>query len=525
MSTATATMRSAVIRRGGRVEMVDVALPEPGPREIRVALEGCGMCGSDLPVWEGRSWFEYPREPGAPGHEGWGRVDAAGEEVTAPAVGDRVAILGYRSYADYDVVPADRAVVLPSQLDDQPFPGEPLACAVNAFERAGVAAGDTVAVVGVGFLGGLLVALAVSVGARVIAISRRPTARDAARRMGAQDQFTLDDSILPRVEAMTAGAGCDVVIEAAGAQASLDLCGPLTRERGRLVIAGFHQDGPRQVDMQLWNWRGLDVVNAHERDPEVYIRGLRRAAQLVADGAIDPRPLYSHEVRLGRLGEAFRDDARPPPGLSQGPRDPVSLVTSEPASPTAGDVRRPRIGFLGVGWIGRSRMQSLAAGGQVEVVGAADPDPAARAAVAATLAQVEVVADLQSLLALKLDGIVIATPSALHAGQAITALRQGVAVYCQKPLARTATETAQRRARPPVKPTGCSAWTSAIATPMPPPRFATSSPAERWAACTPSSSCSTTPTVPTNRGSLNAVCRAGVVSSISAPTSSTSPCG
>jgi threonine dehydrogenase-like Zn-dependent dehydrogenase len=305
MSTATATMRSAVIRRAGRVEMVDVALPEPGPREIRVALEGCGVCGSDLPVWEGRSWFEYPREPGAPGHEGWGRVDAVGGQVVEPTVGDRVAILGYRSYAEHDVVAADRAVVLPSQLEDQPFPGEPLACAVNAFERAGIAAGDTVGVVGVGFLGALLVALAVSAGARVIAISRRPTAREAARRMGAHEQLTLDDSVLVQVRELTDAAWCDVVIEAAGSQATLDLCGPLCRERGRLVIAGFHQDGPRQVDMQLWNWRGLDVVNAHERDPDIYMRGLRRAAQLVAEGRIDPRPLYSHHVALERLGDAF----------------------------------------------------------------------------------------------------------------------------------------------------------------------------------------------------------------------------
>ncbi len=108
-----------------------------------------------------------------------------------------------------------------------------------------------------------------------------------------------------------------------------------------------------------------------------------------------------------------------------------------------GDLRRPRIGFLGVGWIGRSRMQSLAAGGVADVVAAADPDPAARAAVTSTLAHVEVVADLESLLALELDGIVIATPSALHAAQAISALEHGVAVYCQKPLARTRAETAQ----------------------------------------------------------------------------------
>jgi len=54
------------------------------------------------------------------------------------------------------------------------------------------------------------------------------------------------------------------VIEAAGQQWPLDLATELTRERGRLIIAGYHQDGPRQINMQLWNWRGLDVINAHE---------------------------------------------------------------------------------------------------------------------------------------------------------------------------------------------------------------------------------------------------------------------
>jgi predicted dehydrogenase len=120
----------------------------------------------------------------------------------------------------------------------------------------------------------------------------------------------------------------------------------------------------------------------------------------------------------------------------------VSAV-SQSASPSDPDVRRPRIGFLGVGWIGRSRMESLAARGVAEVVGAADPDPAAREAVASALDDVEVVTDLGSLLALELDGIVIATPSALHAPQAIVALEHGVAVYCQKPLARNRSETVE----------------------------------------------------------------------------------
>jgi threonine dehydrogenase-like Zn-dependent dehydrogenase len=71
------------------------------------------------------------------------------------------------------------------------------------------------------------------------------------------------------------------------------------------MIAGYHQDGPRQVNMQSWNWRGIDVVNAHERDPRVYARGMREAVAAVESGALDPSPLFTHSFRLERLGEAL----------------------------------------------------------------------------------------------------------------------------------------------------------------------------------------------------------------------------
>ena len=103
---------------------------------------------------------------------------------------------------------------------------------------------------------------------------------------------------------------------------------------------------------------------------------------------------------------------------------------------------RPRLGFLGVGWIGRHRLEAVASSGLAEVAAIADASPelaaAARKAAPAALA-----ASLDDLLALDLDGIVIATPSALHAEQAIAALRRGLAVFCQKPLARTAAEAQQ----------------------------------------------------------------------------------
>ncbi|MCW3038580.1 MAG: Zn-containing dehydrogenase, partial [Solirubrobacterales bacterium] len=298
----------------GEIVPHEVPLPEPGPGEVRVRLEGCGVCGSDLPVYQGRPWFDYPREPGAPGHEGWGRVDAAGPGAGLE-VGTRVAGLSYHAYADHDLARADQLVVLPPELDDQPFPGEALGCAVNVFRRSGITAGDTVAVVGVGFLGALVTQLAADAGARVIGISRRASARRVATDMGAADVLALEENPVAAVEELTDGRLCDVVVEAAGVQATLDLTGPLTRERGRIVVAGFHQDGPRQVDMQLWNWRGLDVVNAHERDPAVYLGGIRLAAAAIAAGRLDPSSLYTHAFDLGEVGAALQTAVDRPDGF------------------------------------------------------------------------------------------------------------------------------------------------------------------------------------------------------------------
>ncbi len=303
----TATMRSAIVAAPGVARITSVPVPEVGPGEIRIRIEGCGVCGSNLPVWDGRPWFTYPGEPGAPGHEGWGLVDSVGDGVEGIVVGERVATLSTHAFAEYDVAAAASAVVIPPVLAEHPFPGEPLACAMNAFRRAEVRPGHTVVVIGIGFLGALLTALSAAAGARVIALSRRSFALEIARTMGAAVTIPLDDhaSIVRQVGELTDGAGADRVFEAVGQQWPLDLAGELTRVRGRLLIAGYHQDGRRSVDLQLWNWRGLDVVNAHEREPAVYVKGMREAVAAVADGRLDPRPLYTHRYGLDELGTAM----------------------------------------------------------------------------------------------------------------------------------------------------------------------------------------------------------------------------
>jgi predicted dehydrogenase len=101
---------------------------------------------------------------------------------------------------------------------------------------------------------------------------------------------------------------------------------------------------------------------------------------------------------------------------------------------------RPRIGFLGVGWIGRHRMEAMLATGAIDVAAIADPSPEMLAEAAKLATDAVHASTLEELLDCSLDGVVIATPSAMHAEQAIAALERGAAVFCQKPLGRNAAE-------------------------------------------------------------------------------------
>jgi predicted dehydrogenase len=101
---------------------------------------------------------------------------------------------------------------------------------------------------------------------------------------------------------------------------------------------------------------------------------------------------------------------------------------------------KPRLGFLGTGWIGRHRMKAMLATGLVEAVAIADPSPEMAAEAAKLAPNAKLVPDLDAILAERPDGVVIATPSALHAAQSIAALQAGAAVFCQKPLGRDAGE-------------------------------------------------------------------------------------
>ncbi|ODS86663.1 MAG: L-iditol 2-dehydrogenase [Cytophagaceae bacterium SCN 52-12] len=307
---------AARINAPGEVVLGQALLRPPSDNEVLVRLEGCGLCASSLPLWEGREWFQYPLEEGVPGHEAWGVAERVGSGVEEVREGDRVALLAGNALAEFRYVKAAECVRIPDALKDIPFPGEPLGCAMNIFFRSRVGRDQVVAVIGAGFLGALLIQLCKAAGARVIAVSRRASSLAAAVEAGADKVVSSDrDDVAGQVAAFTEGAGCDCVIECTGKEEPLSLAAKLCRIRGRLVIAGYHQDGARTVDMQLWNWKGLDVINAHERDPAVYRKGIESAAQAIIAGSLRPDGLYTHRFPFTEIKKALDVQALAPEGF------------------------------------------------------------------------------------------------------------------------------------------------------------------------------------------------------------------
>jgi D-arabinose 1-dehydrogenase-like Zn-dependent alcohol dehydrogenase len=209
-----ATMRAVQISRpGGPFELVERPIPEPGQGMVRVKVEACGICHSDVVVKEGLMPLSYPR---VPGHEVAGVVDALGPGVSSWAVGQRVGVgwnggfcgvcaacrrgdlfacvtgqvtgLTYDGgYADYMIAPASAVAAVPPEL--MPVEVAPLMCAgittFNSLRNAGARPGDLVAILGLGGLGHLGVQFAAKMGFRTVAIARGPEKAELAAKLGA----------------------------------------------------------------------------------------------------------------------------------------------------------------------------------------------------------------------------------------------------------------------------------------------------------------------------------------------------
>ena len=269
-----------VSKPGGDFEIVERGVPEPGPRQIRIKVQACGVCHSDVLTKEGL-WpgIQYPR---VPGHEVAGVVEDVGAGVSEWKKGQRVGV-GWHGghdgtcrecrrgdfgncrnmtvcgihydggYEQYLVVPAEAAVAMPDTLSD--VDAAPLLCAgittYNALRHSGALPGDLVAVQGIGGLGHLGVQFAHKFGYQVAAIGRGPENAALAKKLGAS--LYIDSQSTNAVEALQKLGGAQVILATAPSSKAMselfDGLGP----NGKLFVIGASFDPLQVTPLQLIN--------------------------------------------------------------------------------------------------------------------------------------------------------------------------------------------------------------------------------------------------------------------------------
>jgi len=254
------------------------------------------------------------------GHEPVGVVAAVGSDVSTLREGDRVTGLFNKAYADCCVATASELLPIPAGVSNESALGEPMACLVNAQRRTPVDLADRVAIIGLGYMGlGMLQLMKLRGPSRIVAIDVREEARNAALKYGADEVYDPtdfpDEFRLLAFKDWNSNRGFDVVVEASGTQAALTLAGELVTAHGVLSIVGYHQGGPRQVDVGMWNWKAIDVVNAHVRRRADLMESMRIGLELTASGLLDLGSLVTHRYALDGVDQAFTDLQSKPPGF------------------------------------------------------------------------------------------------------------------------------------------------------------------------------------------------------------------
>ena len=267
-----------VSRPGGNFEVVERPIPEPGRFHVRIKVEACGVCHSDVLVKEGSfPGLQYPR---VPGHEIAGRIDSVGPDVTQWKPGQRVGV-GWHGghcfkcdpcrrgnfilcqfekitavsfdggYAEYVVVPAEAVAAMPDDLSADE--GAPLMCAgitvYNSLRNAAARAGDLVAVQGIGGLGHLGIQYARQMGFRTVAIGRGADKESLAKKLGAHNYIDTDAG--EPAERLKAMGGAHLILATApdskAISALVDGLGP----DGKMIIVGASPEPLTITPLQL----------------------------------------------------------------------------------------------------------------------------------------------------------------------------------------------------------------------------------------------------------------------------------
>lgn len=307
-------MRIAKLEGARQFSIEEQPLPTIAPDEALVKVAACGVCTSELDVWAGSAPGSFPMYLG---HEVSGTVEGIGADVTTLAPGDRVGVwVTTHGFAEYVAVRAEYcrpAGAVPLDL----VLAEPLACAANAVELADVRLGDDVVIVGAGFMGNLVQQLVALRGVRHLVVADvRSDSLERATRLGATRVVQVgSERLADVVSELTGSTGADITFECTGTQGGLDGLADLTRMSGKIALVGYHQGAPRSIPLGYWNWRAVQIVNAHFRDLATIMRGMTIATRLMSADVVSLDSLVTHRFALEQIDEAFRTSLEKPNGF------------------------------------------------------------------------------------------------------------------------------------------------------------------------------------------------------------------
>jgi len=304
-------MKRSVMTRNGMAMRESERKPY-GPADLLVRTLGCGVCEGDVVEYKNRS--SLGDQELRPGHEGIGVVEEVGCDVEGFGKGDTVTCLA-GAYAEYFTSPAEWAVKVPDGLDWRLALGEPLSCVVHAMNRLTVGPRDRAAIMGCGFMGLLALQVLKNRGVgHLCGIDPILERREQALAFGAAEVYAPEDA--PLHDDVEHEGTFDIVVEASGVQAALDLAGNLVAQHGAINILGTHRgnEGRRTVHMYQWNWKAITVHNGHVRRTDEKVEALRESVRLLADGTVDVVPLVKYYA-LEDADQAFRDLVNRKPGV------------------------------------------------------------------------------------------------------------------------------------------------------------------------------------------------------------------
>jgi L-iditol 2-dehydrogenase len=299
-------MRVARLHGIGDLRVEKVPLPRPGPQQLLVRVEACGICPTDVRKHAIGSRDGYPLNPG---HEWVGTVEEVGAEVTGWRPGERVygdTYAGYAEYALLSVEPAawsNGALAVPPDLDAvRATFVEPLADCVHAVrDQAAAAPGSRICVVGAGQMGLQIIAVAAGAGCLVTVVEPLLERRELAREFGAQDAAGA--------EALAEAAdSCDAVILTIGAASLVATCVGAVVPGGRVVLfAGFGDAPHATLDLDVIHYREVSLVGSEwiGTPPNQRRERYADALGLIASGAVPVERLVTAECGLEGIADAF----------------------------------------------------------------------------------------------------------------------------------------------------------------------------------------------------------------------------